>query len=350
MTFSDTVNTITREHIVPSVSDTILKGNVGLVRALSNSKSWRSGYRFDVPIKYQKSTVGGIVGVGGTLDTTRTVTRVKMQFQPQRLHKPVVVDDIEIAVNEGEEIVLALLATEMDSVAQDLTDDLGTYFYTGTGASGSSFDSILNAADDATNFSTYGSLSRSTYATLNASYTASVGALALTDLATSYDEVHIGSEKPTVILTTRSIWSDYEALLQPTVRAGYQMGGYPQMGRTGAPTTREALRGDIGFDSVWFRGTPVVADEKCTTQKIFMVNEKHFSFYGLDYPASLGYEKFNTGGKNIDGPQNIPIPKGFNWSGLIRGQNQPAEVGHFYFVGNFFSDNPRYLAQLTGVS
>ena len=57
-----------------------------------------------------------------------------MQFEPQRLHKPVVVDDIELAVNEGDQRVLELLATEMDSIAQDMIDDLGSYFYTGTGA------------------------------------------------------------------------------------------------------------------------------------------------------------------------------------------------------------------------
>lgn len=148
MTFSGTVSTVTREVIVPSVSDTVLEGNVGLMRLLGNSASWRSGYRMDVPVKYQKSSAGGIVEVGGSLDTSRSLTRIKMQFEPQRLHKPVVVDDIELAVNAGDERVLELLATEMDSLAQDLADDMGGYLYTGTGASGSSFDSILNAADD----------------------------------------------------------------------------------------------------------------------------------------------------------------------------------------------------------
>ena len=148
MGFSDTVKTLTREVIIKKVYDTVLEGNVGLLRVLGNAKPWKSGYRYDIPVKYQKSTAGGIVPVGGTLDTSRTSTRIKMQFEPQRIHKPVVIDDIEVAVNQGDERVLELLATEMDSIAQDLTDDLGTYFYTGSGATGSSFDSILNAADD----------------------------------------------------------------------------------------------------------------------------------------------------------------------------------------------------------
>lgn len=126
----------------------MLNGNVALLRVLGNAKSWSSGIRYDVPIKYVKSTTGGLVPVGGELDTTRQSTRVKMQFEVQRIHKPVVIDDIEETVNEGDERVLDLLQTETESIAQDLVDDLGGYFYTGTGATGSSFDSILNAADD----------------------------------------------------------------------------------------------------------------------------------------------------------------------------------------------------------
>src|SRR3990167_6851569 len=176
MNFSETVTSITREVIVKKVFDTVLQGNVGLFRTLGNAKPWKSGYRYDVPIKYSKSTTGGIVPVGGTLDTTRSANRTKMQFEPQRIHKPIVLDDIEITVNKGDEQILELLATEGDSIAQDLADDLGGYFYTGTGATGSSFDSVLNAADDATNFGTYGALSRSTYTTLNGYYAASIGA------------------------------------------------------------------------------------------------------------------------------------------------------------------------------
>ena len=347
MNFSETVTTLTREVIVKKCFDTVLLGNVGLFRTLGNAKSWKSGYRYDVPIKYTKATTGGIVPVGGTLDTTRQNTRTKMQFEPQRIHKPIVIDDIEQAVNKGDEQILELLATEADSIAQDLADDLGGYFYAGTGATGASFDSILNAADDGTGFSTYGAISRTTYTGIKGYYLASVGALALADLSTGYNAVQIGSEKPTVILTTPTVWSSYEGLLQPTVRAGYQMQGYPQVGRTGNATSRDGLRGDIGFDSIWFRGTPVVADEKCTSQKLFFVNEKYFFFAGMDLP---GYQKFNTSENNVEGPQAMPIPRGFNYSGLIRAANMPAEVGHLYYVGNFISTNPRMQGSLHGVS
>ena len=347
MTFSEVVNTVTREGLVKKVYDTILEGNVGLMRFLGNAQTWRSGIRHDTIVKYRKSTAGGIVPVGGELDTDRKNTRIKMQFEIQRLHKPVVVDDIELAVNQGDERVLELLAVEMDSIAQDLTDDLGDYLYTGTSATGLSFDSLLNAADDSTNYGTYGAQARATYTTLKGYYAASIGALALSDLATGMDAVEVGAESPSILLTTPTIWTDYEALLQPTVRAGYQMTGYPKVTRTGMGSAKDALRGDIGFDSIYYRGKPIAKDEKCTAEKLFMVNENAFTFFGLDLPE---YKKFNTGSSNIDGPQNVAIPRGFNWSGLLRGVNQPAQVGHLYYVGNFISNNPRYLGQMCDIS
>lgn len=349
MEFSGTVTTLTREVIVKKVYDTVLNGNVGLLRILGNTKPWKSGYRYDIPVKHAVSTVGGIVPVGGTLDTDRQETRIKMQFEPQRIHKPVVVDDIELAVNQGDERVLELLATEMDSIAQDLTDDLGGYFYGGTGAGSgaSSFDSILNAADDSTNFGTYGAQTRSVYTTLKGYYAASIGAIALSDLSTAHDGVTVGSESPTLILTTPTIWSAYEAQLQPTVRAGYQMNGYPQVTKRGAVSGKAGLRGDIGFDGLWYRGTPMAKDQKCTSQKLFMINEKSFYFAGMDLP---GYQKFNTSESNIEGPQSMSIPRGYNWSGMLRSTNQPAEVGHLYYVGNFMSPDPRRQGQLTGIT
>jgi hypothetical protein len=347
MTFTDTVKTITREQIVPKVFDTVLNGNVGLLRLLGNARAWGSGYRLDVPIKFQKSTVGGLVGLGGTLDTSRSNTRVKMQFEPKRRHKPVVVDDIEVQLNKGDEQVLMLLATEMDSVAMDLLNEAGTDFYEGTGGSGDQFDSILNSSDDSTNFATYGSLARSTYTTIKGYLATSIGTLALSDLSTFHSNIKIGAAKPSLILADTISWTAYEGLLQPTVRAGYEANGFPQVTRTGEVPSQRALQGELGFDAIWYRGTPVVEDEKVTSGYMFGLNERQFQFHGIDIDE---YEKVNISDANIDGPQSFPVPRGFNWTGLLRSQSQPAEVGHLYIIGNFVSKDPRRTGNLQGIT
>lgn len=346
MNFTNTVTTITREVIVPKVYDTILKGNVGLLRTLGNAKAWTSGYRMDVPIKYQKSTVGGLVGLGGSLDTSRSETRVKMQFTPKRRHKPVLIDDIEQQLNKGDEQVLMLLATEMDSVAQDLLDDAGSDFYTGTG-SGNNFDSIDNSADDATQYSTYGGLARATYSSLNGYLATAVGTLALSDFSSAHNSTKVGSDKATLMLADTTSWTAYEGLLQPVVRAGYEANGFPQVTRTGEISSRKALGGDIGFDSLYYRGTPLVEDEKCPSGEVKIINERYFNFYGIDIDD---YEKINLSAENVDGPQSIPVPRGFNWSGLLRSTQQPAQVGHLYVIGNYVSKDPRRTGSVEGIT
>ncbi len=346
MQFSDTVKTVTRERILPKVYDTILKGNVGLLRLLGNAKTWGSGYRLDPIVKFQKSTSGGLVGLGGTLDTDRANTRVKMQFDPKRRHMPVVIDDIEGQLNKGDEQILVLLATEMDSIAQDLLDFSGDDLYGGNGA-GDQFDSIENAADDSTNYATYGSLARATYVTLKGYLATSVGTLALSDLSTGWNSTKVGADRPTVALADVTSWTAYEGLLQPTVRAGYDANGFPMVTRTGQAPSRRALGGEIGFDSIYFRGTPIVEDEKCPSGEMKLLNERYFSFYGIDIDD---YETININADNVEGPQAVPIPRGFNWSGLIRSASQPAEVGHMYFIGNYVSVDPRRQGSIEGIT
>src|SRR4051812_17814690 len=112
MQFSDAVKSVTRETIVPTVYDTVTKGSPLLMYLLQNAKPWKSGYRYDIPIKYQKSNQGGVVGIADKLSTERTTVRTKMQFEPKMITKPVVLADIEVVLNKGDEQVLDLLATE----------------------------------------------------------------------------------------------------------------------------------------------------------------------------------------------------------------------------------------------
>jgi len=316
------------------------------LRLLGNAKTWGSGFRLDIIVKFQKSTVGGLVGLGGSLDTSRSNTRVKMQFDPKRRHKPVVIDDIEGQLNKGEEQVLMLLAVEMDSVAEDLLDSAGDDLYTGNG-SGDEFDSIENSADDATNFGNYGSLSRTTFPSLKGYLATGVGTLALSDLSTAWNNTKVGQAKPTIALADVTSWTAYEGLLQPTVRAGYETNGFPQVTRTGTVSSRTALGGEAGFDSIFYRGTPMVEDEKCPSGEIKVLNERYFFFHGIDIDE---YEKINVSEENIDGPQSIPVPRGFNWSGLIRSAGQPAEVGHLYIIGNYASRDPRRTGSIEGIT
>lgn len=320
------------------------------MKLLQNAKPWKTGVTYDVIIKYQDSTNGGNTGIADKLDTDRQNVRTTMSFQPKMAYKPIVVADIEQTLNEGDERIIDLLEAEFDSQAQSLLQVMATNLWTGTGV-GNSWDSIYNAADDGTNFSTYGGLSRTTYTTLNGYYLASAGALTLAKMATAYDAVQIGNDAPDIIATTKALWSTYESLLQPTVRAGYTQNGYPKMNAFGMVGRADAMAGQAGFDVLFFRGTPVVKDEQIPSGKMFFINTNYFGFKGISMKGlkQVNFKKSNDG-VPAGVPGRIPSTRGFNFRDLMKPVDQLAEVGHIIYAGNFISENPRLQGQMTGLS
>lgn len=350
MTFSEAVTSVTRSFIVPKSYDTVSKGSPVLMKLLQNAKKWRTGVSYDVIIKYQDSTNGGNTGIADKLDTDRQNVRTTMVFNPKMTYKPVVIANIEMTLNQGDEQVIDLLEVEFDSQAQSLMMLMAQNLWTGTGA-GNNWDSMYNAADDGTNFSTYGGKSRSAYTTIKGYYLAAAGALTLAKLATAYDAVQVGNDTPDLIATTKSIWSTYESLLTPTVRAGYTQNGYPKMNAFGMVPSAQALAGQQGFDTLFFRGTPVVKDEQIPSGKLFLMNSNFFGFKGINISGlkQLNFKKDNDGvPKGV--PGRIPSTLGFNFRDLMSPVDQLAEVGHLIYAGNFISENPRLQGQMVGVS
>lgn len=350
MTFSEAVTSVTRSFIVPKSYDTVTKGSPVLMKLLQNAKKWRTGVSYDVIIKYQDSTNGGNTGIADKLDTDRQNVRTTMVFNPKMAYKPVVIANIEMTLNQGDEQVIDLLEVEFDSQAQSLMMVMAQNLWTGTGA-GNSWDSMFNAADDATNFSTYGGKSRSTYTTIKGYYLAAAGATTLAKLATAYDAVQIGNDTPDLIATTKAIWSTYESLLTPTVRAGYTQNGYPKMNAFGMVPTTAALAGQQGFDTLFFRGTPVVKDEQIPSGKIFFMNSNYFGFKGINISGlkQVNFKKSNDG-VPLGVPGRIPSTLGFNFRDMMSPVDQLAEVGHLIYAGNFISENPRLQGQMVGSS
>ena len=353
MNFSNAVTTTTREKIIPTVFDTVTKGSPLLMMMLRTAKPWKSGYRYDNIFKYRDSTNGGNIGVADQLDTDRQDVRVKGNFEVKMAYKPVVVANIEEVLNAGDEQIVSLLDAEFDSQAQSLCNLMSQNLYTGTGV-GNDWDSLANAADDGTSYSTYANLSRTIYPTLKGYYLGSAGALTLNKLATGYDAVEVGIDKPNAIATTKTLWSAYEALLTPTVRAGYSQSGYPKMDQYGILPKGDSLAGNQGFDVLFFRGTPMMKDEQCPSGKLFYVNTNYFSFKGVDMSKIQGIEKLNFK-KTSDGvpmgvPGRVPSTLGFNFRIFMSPVDQLAKVGHLLYSGNFTSENPRLQGQIAGLT
>lgn len=360
MQFSEQVTSITRTYIVPELFSQVSLGSPLALTLLSEAVEWSTGTAYEIPIKYAKSTNGGVTGIADQLDSNRQNNRTRMSFQPRSIYKPVVVATIEKVLNAGDERVLDLVATEMNSQMADLAEEFADQAYAGTG-SGNQWSSLAMAADDATNFGTYGSLSRTTYPSLNGYYLASAGSMTLAKLATAYDATEKGTDSSTGGYTTKALWSVYESLLTPTVNAHYSANGsqIASMTPDGIVMSKESLSGTQGFKAVTYRGTPIMKDEHCPSGKFFFVNsrkaglDRNFGLKGIDLSSEKEFATVNFT-KTDGAPQGTfgsrKAPRGFNFRDMMSPVDQLAEVGYLMIDGEIMAAEPRLQGQMAGLT
>lgn len=341
------INTTTQDKLVPKVVDTILNSNVFASRMLSRAKKW-SGEKVKFPVKYAKNSTGTSFSGFDTFSTSATDNRVNLEFSPKFYQMTVALPLDELSVNATEEKVIDLAKLEMASTAQDMADDIGTLFYgTGTGNGSKDFLGLEAIVDDSTNAATYGTLSRSTYTTLRSTVTASSGTLSLAKMSTLYNAASSGSQTPTLGVTTEAIFALYEQLLQPQERIAKtvsMMKGDPGRGLNSGTGNI----GGTGFTGLFYKGFPILADEKCTSGVLYFLNEDYLDWYALPV-AMTEAAKFRS--QDIEGNDYSEVTGlGFSWSGWIKPTNSASLVGHIYLGGELVSQNPKRHAKLTGIT
>lgn len=352
MIFNAAVTTTTREFILPKVFDQVTTGTPGLMTFLQKPKEWKTGTSYKFAIKYRDTTNGGNMGIADKLDTDRENVRVQANFNLKAANKPVVVAIAETTANMGDEQIVDLLDTEFDSQAQSLMNVMASNLYTGNGT-GNDWDSLANAASDSTLFATYGDLSRSTYTAWSGYYLAATGALTLAKLATADDAVTIGVDSPDLALTTKAIWSTYESLLTPSVRANFSTSGYPRMNAWGGVPATPGLGGQQGFVYLTFRGTPIAKDEQVPSGKFFLTNTKSFGFVGFNYQdENIVTANFKqTSDATPSGvPGNVKSTRGFQFRKMMSPVDQLTKVGYLIYAGNFVATNCRLNGTLAATT
>lgn len=332
------ISTTTNSKLLPKVVDSVLGANVFATRMLTRAQRWTGEYIWK-SVKTSQSTQGGSFDGFDQFSTNAEDTRSKMQFAAKFYEKPVVLPLTEISKNKADESrIVDLMAIEMASAAEDMADEIGDLFYgDGTGNSSKDFLGLEAIVDDGTNASTYGNLSRSTYSTLNSTVTASGGTLTLAKMATLYSAITSGSVKPTIGLCSETIFNLYEQLLQPQERIAKDV-----------PMMRGGMTGGTGFTGLFYKGFPILADEKATSGVLYFVNEDFIEWRAL--PVAMT-QPVNFKVTDIEGNDYTNVKGlGFSWSDWIKPTNQAAVIGHIYLGGELWSSNPKRHGKLTGVT
>lgn len=340
MAFTNRVDTLTLDYLVPQVVDTVLRSNVFATAMLAKTKKFRSS-TMDFPIKYQKGVAGTSFSGFDVLPTSASDVRVLMVYTPKFYALNVALPGTEIAANNTVQKVMDLATVEMRSRAQDMADDIGSLVYLdGTGNSNKDFLGLAAIVDDGSSVASIGGLSRSTYATLQSTVTASGGSLSLAKMRTLNNAIADATVQPTTIYTTYTVMGLYEQLLQPQERIMKSV------------NIAENFKGYTGFKSMEYLGMPVIADRKATSGVLFMLNEDYLDFYAL--PTAIpqfGGEPAPVASKLFVGNSYNEVGSlGFSWTGWIKSTNQFAFNSFITLGGQLITDNPRRHGKLTGIT
>lgn len=340
MAWGNRITTTTQEKMLPSVVDTVLNSNVFATRMLSRAKKWKGEY-LKQPITYKKGVAGGSFSGFDTFSTAASDVRANMTIYPKFYEIDVALPLDEISVNDVSETkVIDLMKMEMATRAQQMADEIGDLFWgDGTGNASKDFTGLGAIVDDGTSVDTYAGLSRATYTTIKATSTASAGTLSLAKMATLYSAIKSGSIKPTIGYCTEAVFNLYEQLLQPQERIAKDV----SMMKDG-----KGMEAGTGFTGLYYKGFPILEDEKCPSGILAFINEKFLDWYALPM-AMTQPVKFKSTDIEGNDYSNV-MGLGFSWSDWIKPINSASLVGHIYLGGNLFCKNPKRNGKLTGIT
>lgn len=342
MSYSNLVDTVTNQYLVPAVVDTVLRDNMFFGEVLAKTEKFRSPTML-FPIKYQTGVPGVAFSGFDVLPITAQNTRVNMVYNPTFFAVNVALAGTDLSVNDTEMQVLDLAEIEMKSRAQDMADAVGNLFYLdGTSYGGKAFLGLGALVDDGSSVATIGGLSRATYPTLQGTVTASGGTLSLLKMTQLSNSISDGIVQPDMVLTSYAIYALYEQLVLPFQRIITEVSG-----------VREKMYGAAAYRALSWDGLQVMRDRKVDTNApgtLFMLNLNFLKFYGLKYwkgtPVSLKskYIKGNIYTEGRDAGQS------FTWTGWINGFNMAAVNSFIIMGGNLLTDDPRRQGKLTGIT
>lgn len=331
---SNFVTSVTEKEFLPVVVENFYEGNALLMRMKGKQKSWSTGTQMVIPTEVRGRTQGGSYSGADTFGTQQEDVREQFKIDPKQYYWSATITGIQAAANSGRRAIVDLMTEEFRSVGRAMADRMGDDVYgDGSGNSAKNLTGLAAHVDDGSISANYQGLSRTTFPTLRSNVVAQSGALSLGDMAASFDAAQIGSDQPTLGVTTPSIFSIYEALL--TQNSRYTIVQNAERFRlTAAGIENAGVMGGAGFTGLMFRGMPLITDDKCPAGKLFFLNENYLDLYEM--PADSNF---------VSG-----TAEGFGWTGWKKPTNQDVITGQLLWYGNLIGTQPRKHALRTNIT
>ena len=355
--YGNRVDNFNERKLHAKVVDQILNAPTLYSRVLSKGQPF-VGKTMDWTVDVVSDTQGEFFVGLETLNSSAVNSTIVLSFAHTAFTQPKVGIMLESFTNVGETATINLDVFKYEKAGAEALQKLGSAIYAdGTANRPNGLGLIV---DDS---GTIGGQARGTYTQLNATDTASGGTLTLAKLAALDDATRAASligSTTNLGVTTKTVWSLFEQLLQPSVRSSYEAMGYPQMGVRSMTVSRgDKSQIGLGFLTIEHRGKPIIADDFATSGYLYYLNEDSFGWFGrsavpsewkpfvekVDLGTTKSYE--GVGAESLDMPSEY---NGWFYQKPMVMPNQAGTIGRFYVIGQVCAWEPRRNGRLTGIT
>lgn len=299
------VTAITHKYIVPRVADNIFDSNPLMKRAQSRFyERVDGGTSILQPLGYAAVSASGWYDGYDTMSTTDNDVITGAVYQWKQIYGNITISGKEEKQNTGRAAVVKLLKQKSMIAEKTVRDSMGTGLYN----AGTTTNAIVGLQAIVNTTSTVGGISQSSYSWWQAgSVDSTTTTLTLYAMQTVDNACSIDADTPSVVMTTRTGYNLYYALLQPQQRF------------------MDTETAKAGFTSLMFNGKPVIPDSHCPSLNFIFLNEKYIHLY-YHPERNFSLEPFQK-----------PV-------------NQDAMTAKILWMGSFGSSNNRLHGRLSAIA
>lgn len=285
------------------------------LKKLGNITEEDGGERIVQPIMYAQNSTAGSYSGYDLLDTTPQAGIDAAEFNWKQYSVSITISGEEERKNSGRKgQIVKILDARTKQARMTLIEQLTTgLFSDGTGNRGKDLTGLAAMVSAS---GTYGGINSGTYSWWRASVDSTSEALDIADMRTQFNTASLGGkDTPNLIVTTQSLYEKYEGFIT-------QVGTTNVYGSFMTQSAGEKQMGDAGFQTLGFKGVPIVWDELCPATNMYMLNTNHMKLV-------------------------VHKDANFEISDFIKPENQDARVAQILFMGNLTCDRRKSFALLT---
>ena len=298
----DTINSIVRDALLPVLINNVQYSNVLWYRIYQKRKKWLGGQKMQVPVRvFHNDNTLAYTGAD-TLTVAKKEIATKMELPFRSYNNAIYLegDDYD-AVQSSKEKVIDIVKSYMEAAEDHLKKTFSDDILNGVGAS-KQFDGIESAIGT----SAYGGIDPADATEWQSTVDSTTTTLTPIELATFYQNLTFGNEKPTLILCDAALYPAIEMVIfQPNQRYS------------------DSKLAELGFENLKYRKAIITADANVDAGHILFINENFLEFRVL---------------------------KDFEFVDFMSPTNQDVMIGHIRFKGNLFVKNRKLQGKMTAIT